>query len=115
MSDPTTSFSVFPEPKPEPVANVVIREGLPYLVSNRDIKPTDKRLYTAPPQREWVGLTDEEMLTVAWQAGFDIHEDYDNEDGDMSNHWWTEDGEQCDETLFELRDLMNAKLKEKNT
>lgn len=63
---------------------------------------------------KWVGLTNEEMLTAAWQAGFDIHEDYDNEDGDTSDHWWTEDGEQCDETLFKLRDVIEAKLKEKN-
>lgn len=47
------------QPEPEPVANVVIREGLPYLISNREIKATDKRLYTAPPRHEWVGLTDE--------------------------------------------------------
>lgn len=67
------------------------------------------------PQREWQGLTDEEMLAAAWQAGFDIHEDYDNEDDDMSAHWWTEDGEQCDEILFKLRDLISTKLKEKNT
>jgi hypothetical protein len=64
-------------------------------------------------KKKWIGLTDEEMLTVAWQAGFDIHEDYDNED--MSDHWWTEDGEQCDETLFKLRDLISAKLREKNS
>jgi hypothetical protein len=39
------------QPEPEPVSNVVIREGLPCLVSDRDIKPSDKRLYTAPPQQ----------------------------------------------------------------
>ena len=66
-------------------------------------------------KKKWIGLTDKEMLTVAWQAGFDIHEDYDNEDEDMSDHWWTGDGEQCDETLFKLRDLISAKLREKNS
>lgn len=68
----------------------------------------------APSRKEWQGLTDEEMLQVCWQAGFDIHEDYDNEDDDESLHWWTEDGEQCDDTLFKLRDLIEAKLREKN-
>jgi hypothetical protein len=72
-------------------------------------------LYTTPPQRELVGLTDEEMMVAAFQAGFDVHEDYENEDDDMAYHWWTEDGEQCDEIMFKLRDLMSAKLKKKNS
>jgi len=41
----------------EPVSGVVIREGMPTLLRDRDIKPTDARLYTSPPaQRTWVGL-----------------------------------------------------------
>ena len=36
----------------EPVLGVVIREGLPTLLQERDIKPTDTRLYTTPPQRK---------------------------------------------------------------
>jgi hypothetical protein len=52
----------------EPVLGVVIREGLPTLLQERDIKPTDTRLYTTPPQRTWVGLTDEEIQAVAKQA-----------------------------------------------
>lgn len=32
----------------EPVAGVVMREGNPTLLRDRDIKPTDKRLYTTP-------------------------------------------------------------------
>jgi len=105
------------QPEPEPVAylceNAVGHKYFRWKKPQSVFKPI--ALYTAPPQREWQGLTDEEMLTVAWQAGFDIHEDYDNEDEDMSDHWWTGDGEQCDETLFKLRDLMSAKLKEKNS
>ena len=56
----------------EPVSGVVIREGLPTLLRDRDIKPTDTRLYTSPPtlslaQRQarsadtWVGLTEPEV------------------------------------------------------
>ncbi len=36
------------KPVDEPVANVAIREGLPTLLNDRDIKPTDERLYTRP-------------------------------------------------------------------
>lgn len=49
------------QPEQEPVANVVLRDGLPTLLANGQIKPTDERLYTNPPQRTWVGLTDEEI------------------------------------------------------
>jgi hypothetical protein len=71
--------------------------------------------YTAPPQRTWVDLTDEEVMVAAYQAGFDIHEDYENEDDPEAMHWWTPDGEACDDSLLKLRDLIEAKLKEKNT
>jgi hypothetical protein len=67
-------------------------------------------------QRQWVGLTDEEIMSVAYQAGFEIHEDYDAPDEDSNElHWWSPDYERCDDTLFKLRDLIEAKLKEKNT
>ena len=72
---------------------------------------------TTPPaaQRQWVGLTDEEVMSVAYQAGFEIHEDYDTPDADPNElHWWSPDYEQCDDALFKLRDLIEAKLKEKN-
>jgi hypothetical protein len=73
-------------------------------------------LYTAPPKAaEWVGLTDEEVMVAAWKAGFDIHEDYDNDDDPEAMHWWSADGEVCDDSLLKLRDLIEAKLKEKNT
>jgi hypothetical protein len=72
-------------------------------------------LYTAPPKAaEWVGLTDEEVMVAAWKAGFDIHEDYDNDDDPEAMHWWSADGEVCDDSLLKLRDLIEAKLKEKN-
>lgn len=67
-----------------------------------------------PPRSEWVGLTDEDVMVAAYQAGFDIHEDYDNDDPEEM-HWWTPDGEVCDDSLLKLRDIIEAKLKEKNT
>ena len=50
------------EPEQEPVANVVLRDGLPTLLANNQIKPTDERLYTAPPQRK--PLTDEQKVAL---------------------------------------------------
>jgi hypothetical protein len=66
-------------------------------------------------QREWVGLTDEEVMVAAYQAGFDIHEDYDNEDDPEKLYWWSADGEASNDSLLKLRDFIEAKLKEKNT
>ena len=65
-------------------------------------------------KKEWVGLTDQEVMVAAYQAGFDIHEDYENEDDPETMHWWTPDGEACDDSLLKLRDLIEAKLKERN-
>jgi hypothetical protein len=67
-------------------------------------------------KREWVSLTNEEVMSAAYQAGFDIHEDYDTPDANPNElHWWSPDYEQGDDALFKLRDLIEAKLKEKNT
>ena len=52
-------------------------------------KPTEgnwKPLYTAPPQREWQGLTDEEKNQMTWGK-----------------------------TVYEVLDMAEAKLKEKNS
>ena len=53
------------QPEQEPMANVVLRDGLPTLLANNQIKPTDERLYTTPPQRK--PLSDEEMKKI-WYA-----------------------------------------------
>jgi hypothetical protein len=81
-----------------------------HVFADHELEP----LYTAPPKREWVGLTDQEVMVAAYQAGFDIHEDYENEDDPEAMHWWTPDGEACDDSLLKLRDLIEAKLKERN-
>lgn len=74
----------------------------------------EKAITSPPASKPWVGLTDEEVMVAAYQAGFDIHEDYENEDDPEAMHWWTPDGEACDDSLLKLRDLIEAKLKEKN-
>lgn len=64
----------------EPVAGVVIREGLPTLLQDRHIKPTDQRLYTSPPNvptarasKPWVGLEPQDFkgidMSDAFEAG----------------------------------------------
>lgn len=55
-------FAKQAEPEQEPVAGVVIREGLPTLLQDKHIKSTDQRLYATPQKREWQGLTDEEIM-----------------------------------------------------
>lgn len=110
------------QPEPEPVAwgiaNTRPTEKQPLMMvmlDEPDYSHLVVPLYPAQPQREWVGLTDEEMLVAAFQAGFDVHEDYDNEDDPDTLHWWSEDGEPCGDTLHKLRDIIEAKIKEKNT
>ena len=56
--------AVLAQPAQEPVAHVYLfdHEGRPRIAwdKTKGIKIGDK-LYTAPPQREWVGLTEEDM------------------------------------------------------
>jgi hypothetical protein len=52
------------QPEPEPVA-WLDSDGFPWSkegVECRSTKDTYEPLYTAPPQREWQGLTDEEIM-----------------------------------------------------
>ena len=100
------------QPEPEPVAWMRADKG---HIGFHKVAPSGYvPLYTAPPKKEWVGLTDVEMLVAAFQAGFDVHEDFDNEDDPDTLHWWSEDGEPCDDTLHKLRNIIEAKLKDKN-
>ena len=61
-----------------------------------------------------VGLTDEEVMILAAKAGFYIDRDESDEDESDQLHWLDGDGGQSDDLLFKLRDLFEAKLKEKN-
>ena len=65
------------QPEPEPVAwrssnwghsddDYIYRDlDDPALLSNGEVSPSNEPLYTSPPKREWVGLTDEEIKTCA--------------------------------------------------
>lgn len=47
----------------EPVGEIVEAHGL-IAVSIPNMPPVGMKLYTAPPQREWVGLTEDEMFSM---------------------------------------------------
>jgi hypothetical protein len=76
-------------PEPEPVAWMYNSMGDTRFAKNLDTpgmhKDESVPLYTAPPQREWQGLTDEEKNEITWGK-----------------------------TVYEILDLAEAKLKEKN-
>ena len=59
------------KPEPEPVAWRFHDRNMWWYVDHLTDLPQDKfkPLYTAPPQREWVGLTDEERLKTYLEAG----------------------------------------------
>jgi hypothetical protein len=65
-------------------------------------KTYTRPLYTAPPQREWVGLTDEEVKKIYTATEIKVDENW--RTGDKSMMFPT--------TLYEA---IEAKLKEKNT
>jgi hypothetical protein len=56
-------------PEPEPVAWLHSFTGYGWQVVPEKLYPTDQPLYTAPPQREWQGLTDEELLACYSNRG----------------------------------------------
>jgi hypothetical protein len=62
------------------------REGHDFYVNRQQPAKDGVPLYTAPPQREWQSLTDEEKNEITWGK-----------------------------TVYEILDLAEAKLKEKNT
>ena len=84
--------------EPEPAAYAEIKNGYPrswlwnseYVKANSNVKVT---LYAAPPKREWVGLTDEEIKEIIGNWG------------DTPIKGYTR----------KLFDQIEAKLKEKNT
>ena len=86
------------QPEQEPVGYVTI-ETISSWAKVPSIKwfkkPTQGPLYTAPPKREWVGLTDEEI------------------DGIYKTHH--DQYGKCQTGGFEYERTIEAKLKEKNT
>jgi hypothetical protein len=72
------------------------RHEAKWLVPYRALKDGDK-LYTTSPQRTWVGLTDEDKETLILKHAPPIHPDHQ------------------DDSMDELIEAVEAKLKELNT
>lgn len=56
------------QPEPKPITMVVSKTGDPSVTMSwwhEPALPVGTPLYTAPPQREWVGLTREELAEIA--------------------------------------------------
>jgi hypothetical protein len=61
---PTGGGGITKDEQPEPVAvlrRVILGRGQIFWLRSSDELPNETLLYTAPPQREWVGLTDKEI------------------------------------------------------
>jgi hypothetical protein len=82
------------QPEPEAIAWMYIKkDGMPVITDDPDYADgTWTPLYTAPPKKEWVGLTEDERLEAIWESG--------------------EDGLTGDR--FDVARAIEAKLKEKN-
>jgi hypothetical protein len=65
--------------KPEPVAYIDVEtRNLSWAKPTRWETPTVVKmakvpLYTAPPKKKWVGLTDEERTFIAWESNNGAH------------------------------------------
>jgi len=57
----------------EPVATVTSETGADITMSwwHEPALPVGTKLFTHPPQRTWVGLTDEEIKTICLENGWD--------------------------------------------
>lgn len=99
------------QPEQEPVAWCIVENGRVHgLVKSKPAVMNAEKwqpLYTAPPQREWQGLTDEEIKSVQRDAGvtYFVPADYDR-------HLFTHI---TDEKLMKIARAIEAKLKEKNS
>jgi hypothetical protein len=60
------------QPEPEPVATVWVQAG-DIQSQIRPGLPPGTKLYTAPPQRNWQGLTDDERTYLAWESNNGPH------------------------------------------
>ena len=61
------------KPEPEPVAVWELQEDGWNTIADPDwmeTLPVGTKLYIAPPKREWVGLTDEEINAIGLANGF---------------------------------------------
>ena len=101
IKDGKTHFTkALAEPEPEPVGYVTDSGRYACIFKDIDLDD-DTPIYTEPPKREWVGLTDEE-IEDGWQY---LMAKYIEE---VDSSYWS----RCD---FEFARVIEAKLKEKNT
>jgi hypothetical protein len=88
------------EEKQEPVATVTSESGNPNLSMSwwhEPALPVGTKIYTSPPKREWVGLTEEEIQNLGYLS----------EKFDASNSEWFD--------RWGFARAIEEKLKEKNT
>jgi len=70
------------KPTPEPVAYINVEErtlewAMPMQWETPTVVKMDKvPLYTAPPQRKWVGLTDEEVKEIVWNLPYEPSQEH---------------------------------------
>ena len=84
------------QPEPEPVGYLTNALGHEWVFTTKRINQYSQPVYYAPPQREFIGLTDEEIIDAADMAPFDTMvsaEDY----------------------IYVISRAIEAKLREKNS
>ena len=57
------------QPEPETVGYLTNALGHEWVFSTKKINQYSQPLYTAPPQREWQGLTEQEHANIAVESG----------------------------------------------
>jgi ferric-dicitrate binding protein FerR (iron transport regulator) len=64
----------YAQPEQEPVATVTSETGADITMSwwHEPALPIGTKLYTTPPQRTWVGLTDEEWLSLGCKSAEEV-------------------------------------------
>ena len=95
------------QPEPEPVTMVISKTGDSSVTMSwwhEPALPVGTSLYTAPPQREWQGLTDEEVKAAWSQLWYDLGNGKFAASDDPARH-----------TTIMFAKEIEAKLKEKNT
>ena len=61
----TAIYEALAQPEQEPVGEIVDAIEGAFKCSFTKMLPVGTKLYTTPPQRTWVGLTDEEILSIS--------------------------------------------------
>ena len=68
MSDPEmTTFGMYPEPEPVAWFCKLPDNKISIKIVGKPTEGNWQPLYTAPPQREWVGLTDDELHALHFE------------------------------------------------